>query len=378
MRVYVLGAGTSKPDGVPVTSEVVDRAFRNVGEKIKENTFRMGHWSEQEGKSIRRVLELMDLLYKKGLVAKFDRYDGTIYRPYSLGVTTDMLEDFFTKLHYMERGEMVGITLSQEELRKITKDARFLYFGTLCDAMRSCWLNFKYYPIFVEKALRREGNHCIISFNYDLLLEHALIDMDKYLKYDGKQWRYPDDLKWRYGVKFKGFYYSEPYQFPEKKDAKIHYFKLHGSFNFGYCPESKEVSVYESIRAAGNLYQEFDAGRLHCCGGTHTSAPLLIPPLKKKDIEIPALRESWEEVSEFLSQATELHILGYSLPKVDEEAKRLLQRIPSSGLKKVIIANPNREHIQKLVNILELSRKSVKIYKGFEDYVTHELGAESN
>jgi len=72
--VYLLGAGASKSDGMPLTNEIIDKAFWNFGGPVegRVNTNLMGPWDKKEGlEKYRPVFELMDHFYGKNLVTTF-------------------------------------------------------------------------------------------------------------------------------------------------------------------------------------------------------------------------------------------------------------------------------------------------------------------
>ncbi len=366
--VYLLGAGASKPDGMPLTNEIIDKAFRNFGGPVegRVNTNLMGSWDKKEGiEKYRPVFELMDDFYGRNLVEIFDNYYKTTRLPLSLGLTTDIIEDFFTRLHYIKGGvNYYNLDCDKRKLAKteISKKADWLFFRTLCYEMDG--RPYKTYENFVERMLKRNGRHCIISFNYDLLLEDVLIH--NYLKYDGRRWNYPNELRWTYGLDFSGIANQVPYSFPTDDEAKILILKLHGSFNWGFCPINKDVTCY-SLHADAHIYPRFYNEEYRCCNGSHASLPLLIPPVKIKDVNIPALRNLWNKAADIISGCDELHIIGYSLPKVDKEAKNLIQKIKCRNLDRVVIANPDETHVSRFTQIFG---NSIEKFKNFEEYLS--------
>lgn len=362
MKVYILGAGASKPDGIPVTQELVDKAFWNFGGPVdgEQNRNLLGTWSKELALStFRLVFEIFDKFYGTKLVYLLDQYYKTTFHPVTTNVTTDMIEDFFSRIRRLETGESdYGLGLSPEGITNLSRAAKFFFFHTLCyEAIKHP--SREHYAKFVNKFLRQEGRHCIISFNYDLLPEDRLIDQCQRLV--GGKWVPLDELSWTYCIEFKGIYHKQRYELLPEEKAKILYLKLHGSLNFGYHADTKEVSLY-TLYADPWAYRRFDSGEW-------PDIPLLIPPLKVKEIDIPALKELWRKAEEYLSKATELHVLGYSLPDVDQEAHRLLGGVNGDQLERLVIANPNREHVRRLVSVLKVKPGLVKVYRNFEEYL---------
>lgn len=369
--LYILGAGASKPDGVPTTSELIDKAFWNFGGKYEnQDVFLLGTWDKEKEVNpiIRPVLKLYDNFYDTDLTKKLDDYYKKGYHSLNLGVSTNRIEDFFSRLYYMNKGiDNYGLNLTKEEILDISRKAHYLFFHTLAYSTIGNQQP-KYYSAFIEKFLKRKGKHCIISFNYDLLLESALISRD-YLKYIRNEWIYPDELKWTYGINFANSYNPVPYSFPIEEKAKILYYKLHGSLNWSFCPEDKKISLH-TLNSDPWIYKSFYQEQLRCHDATHICLPLLIPPIKNKEIEIPELIELWAKAKNFISREMELHIIGYSLPEVDKEANNLLNEIATAGPAKIIIANPNAEHVKKFKNIFKDYTGKINLYSGFEEYLT--------
>jgi len=279
-------------------------------------------------------------------------------------LTTDIIEDFFTRLHYIKSGvNNYNLNWDKRRLAEISKKADWLFFRTLCyEAIGG--RPYKTYENFVERILKRSGRHCIISFNYDLLLEDVLIH--EYLKYDGRRWNYPDELRWTYCLDFSGIANQVPYSFPTDDEAKILILKLHGSFNWGFCPDNKEVTCY-SLHADAHIYPRFYNEEYRCCNGKHANLPLLIPPVKIKDINIPALRNLWDKATEIISHCDELHIIGYSLPEVDKEAENLIRKARPQNLNRIVIANPDKTHVSRFIQFLG---NSIEKYQNFEEYLS--------
>ena len=368
--VYILGAGASKPDGMPLTNEIIDTAFGNFGGPVdnRVNTNLIGPWEKDEAlKKYRPVFELIDHWYGTELTPALDNLYKTTRHPFSLGLTTNIVEDFFTRLYYIKNGiKTYNLNWNKIKIMEVSKKAEWLFFRTLCyEAIDR--RPYKTYEKFVERMLKRSGKHCIISFNYDLLLEDVLLTPDRYLKYDGQRWNYPEELRWTYCLDFSSIENHVPYSFPTDDEAKILFLKLHGSFNWGFCPVNKDVTCY-SLHADAHIYPRFYNGKdYRCCNGSHASLPLLIPPVKVKEINIPALRNLWDKAAEIISSCNELHVIGYSLPEVDKEAKNLIQKIKPSNLDRIVIANSNETHISRFTQIFG---NSIETYKNFEEYLS--------
>jgi hypothetical protein len=79
--------------------------------------------------------------------------------------------------------------------------------------------------------------------------------------------------------------------------------------------------------------------------------PVIVPPVSAKEFSHKILKQTWRGIYKAVSNATELYILGYSLPKEDQFARLVLGRaLRSNRIKvkkkdkrplRVIVVNPD-------------------------------------
>jgi hypothetical protein len=60
--------------------------------------------------------------------------------------------------------------------------------------------------------------------------------------------------------------------------------------------------------------------------------PVIVPPVSSKEFKHRALQRTWISVFRAVSQATELHVIGYSLPREDQFARLVLRRAIRNNL----------------------------------------------
>jgi hypothetical protein len=148
-----------------------------------------------------------------------------------------------------------------------------------------------------------EPEFAFITFNYDLGLDYAL--------------SFHGDLKFDHclGVPM------DQKSFP--------YLKLHGSINWGYCRECKQVILYSFTEFSANKFFHlagvkdiaFKLGsqiseRQHCNKPLERS-PVLIPPTWNKTGYHQDLAHVWQKGAEVLGAAENIFVIGYSLPETD-------------------------------------------------------------
>lgn len=170
----------------------------------------------------------------------------------------------------------------------------------------------------------------VITFNYDVGLEHALL---------------------AHGVPFE-------YSFGEPNPGHVPIFKLHGSVNWFLEPDGEQVEVQHvdlawlstivrrwPIDAQRRDIKIIDVKEIGCLQRT----PLIIPPSESKAALREPLGGMWREASRFLSYADYVAIIGYSLPNTDEFFRQFFNVSMMSDrlVRRVFVAN--RERADSLV-----------------------------
>ena len=358
MYVYILGAGASKPDGVPVTSKIFGAAFSNLWIKGGDGSYRFVTTdSPFEEDSISEFLPVFEL---------FDEWEGTclaqkwsalkkeiqIPLPRKLAVDTRRFEHFYSKLYRISRGFEHYNLKSEGEMKAIWRKAKWLFYHTIGSAGWNP--EPRWYQIFVEKALARPGLHCVISFNADTLLDDRLDRPCSSLK----------ELEWTYGIKF-GVQSDEMQHYEFRHNAKILYCKPHGSLNWGVTRKTGQASLHHSAESCNykKLFLDQDS----------SEDALVIPPIEEKELP-PPLKEVWKNALDAISRAEELCVIGYSAPETDnKEAVELLGKA-STSLRRVVIANPCESDRGRILGLLSTSsEENVVEYGGFEEYLDAEF-----
>jgi hypothetical protein len=60
--------------------------------------------------------------------------------------------------------------------------------------------------------------------------------------------------------------------------------------------------------------------------------PVIVPPVSSKEFRYRALKRTWMSIFRAVSQATQLHIIGYSLPREDQFARFVFRRAIRNNL----------------------------------------------
>jgi hypothetical protein len=173
----------------------------------------------------------------------------------------------------------------------------------------------------VDKTLRKGDT--IITFNWDLTMERALED-------------YSSD---------PGFLYTYSRRRKEKSFSLL---KPHGSIDWF---EKKALRNLVPDRKIGKLggelvyYPRFNRAEHP---KLEQIPPVIVPPVALKEFEFVFLKRTWRYVYRAVSDATELHIVGYSLPREDQFARLVFRRAIRNN---VLKARKRREQPAKVVVI---------------------------
>ncbi len=366
MYVYILGAGASKADGAPVTSEIFGAAFRNVNvERVDGSRRFVSTVSPFEGNPISEflpVFELFDKWERTRLAPKWSGLPKEIYTPlpHQVAVDTRRFGHFYSKLYRINRG-LEPCDLTPEVMKDIWRKATWLFYHTIGSAgwHREC----KYYQAFVERTLARPGVHCVISFNVDTLLDNCLYRLCCSFVPGTGVWERKKELEWTYGVEFGVRDGMREYEF--RHDAKILYYKPHGSLHWGLSRETGQVSLHHPAESSNyeKLFLRQDSNE----------DALVILPIEEKELPLP-LQGVWNGALDAMSRAEELFVIGYSAPDTDNREAAQLFGKASASLKRVVIANPcesNRQRIRDL--LVNFGTGQVIEYHDFEECLKREF-----
>ena len=193
----------------------------------------------------------------------------------------------------------------------------------------------------------------IISFNYDLLVDEALI-RDQFR--DGPQHyeKFSDKFLGRSFTGVGGRYTFEYHQGL--------YLKLHGSLNWftcsnNFCPNADQLRILPLTDQALGLSQWGDPVCDYCEGALSS---YLIPPLLNKPVLRDRIaRNIWSNALSILSSATKIVVIGYSFPATDFYSEWLFRMaLRGRGNTKVWIVNP--------LNSLDSQEKDAKKKAAYE------------
>lgn len=237
----------------------------------------------------------------------------------------------------IEKEETYGPNNPLNKLRKL-RNYLVLSMGI---AIENCNLNGNNSHNRLIKKLFRRGHfvqdeYGFINFNYDILLDKALIKiLDKGIYVD-------------YGINFtnekiaKGSF--EKWESPIDK-KNVNYLKPHGSFNWMCCPTCNSIYITGGGDRKSGFFKTGYLHKIeHCLKEESELYCVIEPPSYFKKYRNIYLQLIWNKAYDLLSEADKIIFIGYSFPEADIWFKYLLKRSCYRKQKNIIVINPLPEN----------------------------------
>ena len=321
METYVFGAGASAPYGAPTMGEFLSRAYSGWTLILPDQT--------DFEEDLKIVAGAIDGLYGTNLLAA---HQGGDYFSAEAEVA----------LSKINVEELLALA-DESQTSDIRKALERVIFRTIERSIRQDG-NREYYKLLMSTLVKSAQEVCLISFNYDLLLDRALTDAARNAT-----------STWSYGLCFRAGVIEFP-SYHDSTDPTILLLKLHGSLNWGQCPNCKSLRLW-FYNTYDNIFRINWPNCDYCdyCPGTSTGfEPVLVAPTPAKQFPT-ALDSAWETAANCLRKTTKLTVIGYSFPAFDRKSRRLF-------LKNFIIPNLFGDPAPKLIVIDpdQSTRKAIK------------------
>ena len=316
-NVFILGAGASAEAGAPLSENFLDRAH----ELLNRGKF------EESSESVEAVLSFLD--ESEALYSRAD-------------IDIDDVEALFTLIDaagfFGQFGEMKSTSL-----RNLRNDLAVLIARTIALSM--------HYPVSADGMVSREysysglatllkshipKNDCsVITMNYDVGLEVALARQSVEVDYGLTESEGLKVLKLHGSINW-ALYRSKVYPYVLKS-----YFQKYGWESSG----EKKSGILAIDKRLDDVVPE----------ETRTPpGPAIFPPPSIGGVNPSAMKNVWTAAFEEITSATNIYILGYSLPPQDAFF-RYLYSIGSFGgskLRRVWVFNPDVSIEARFRNIL--------------------------
>ena len=300
--VFVLGAGISKPAGIPLMDEFLRKS-----------------WEYHDGPDLGTGLG--------GHPGEIDRF--THVRTHWL---QSVAGDYNVERYFLSvQAQLQGHPSPPRQLRLLWSNLLYVMIRTIDLAEfhgRNLCIGPKreipqdLYRHFLDTIFRSVGPQKVafISFNYDLMIDQALMQMNYYPQYHLEKISNIHD--------------------PPNGD-KVVLLKPHGSANWFVCDSERRQTV--------SVHWEKGPGNL-ATGGMPPDPKghepdknldfLLVPPSEKEG-QPTLLAPVWDKAKEVLGEAKTVFFLGYSFPETDKHIVKFLKESwGKSPPQKVVVVNP--------------------------------------
>jgi NAD-dependent SIR2 family protein deacetylase len=343
-NVFVFGAGASHDAGadlsVPLTGEILRNARDLYGPNYDDADFR---------RSFEAIRPFSDILNEPGIVArpKSSCSDGR-------HTEDNKLEQLVARIN--EQGD--------DELERALWYVLYTTLSDLSVPNRRRYYRNEQGELIMEpetnydqlvKLLPNDELNAFISFNYDLLLDHAVHHRDS------RVGNY--HLPFAYQCQFEG--YQEVID-GNTDPADLDILKPHGSFNWGHCSSCGIYVLFSYLDPRGLASQK--------CRNCHRGlTPVLVSPVQGTQIP-PDITPVWDRAAHLLANADRLIVVGYSFPQADARALTLFRSsLANNGaLQSVVIADPCPNEIQCRLEELAgetIQRATTRRFRGFTEFV---------
>ena len=346
--LFVLGAGASHPDGVPLQHDILPMIISDEIEEIGSSAI---------GKQVKDFI--------------FDNFSTD-----PAAGSYPKLEAIFGFLDYfIQQNESLSSKYNNETIREIKENFIKIihYIVNLRTDKRSST-----YHLFWDAVARTNRNISIITLNYDTLLEQAfdfLFKKHGYIDYSIHLMNY-DKL-----VELQEFNFwinpREPIAVqPGEDPVPIKIIKLHGSLNWKYCnccnhtlltPWDRRIDLNRG-KLIGHTFPDEKQYDYYCPIDQTDFQTLIMPPSYIKSLNNPVVTQLFAEASREIRMSRKIVFIGYSLSDADVHIKALFKKHLKED-SNLVVVNPKRS-----ANLRQqyraLSETVTFIQRSFESLVT--------
>lgn len=348
--VFVLGAGASSADGVPLQRDLLPFILQSGIPEINDS---------QIGRIVTEFIA-----------------DNFAFNP--LTGQYPALEAVFGFLDYfIQQNESLNSKYTNDRIRDIKE-----YLIKLIHYVVNMQMDkgSPYYHLFWNAVSRYNPNTSIITLNYDTLLEQAFEFLFKkfgYIDYCLPLMNYEKQSN----LNLYNFWINPRVPVKVEEDENpvpIKIIKLHGSLNWKYCnccnqtlltPWDRKIDLNEG-KFLGYTYPDKKEYEFLCPQDGTRFQTLIMPPSYIKSLQHPVISQLISEAAREIRATRKLVFVGYSLSDADVHIKALFKKNISADTEMIVINSKQKESLELIYKSIT---KNVKfIYMSFEELVRDE------
>ncbi len=181
------------------------------------------------------------------------------------------------------------------------------------------------------------GRATVITFNYDLLIEHLVMKLGL--------WDFAADYShgapvwWTHALGDLPGYPPLPARFSGDLHETFRLLKLHGSLNWFWVPgdDAGITLSYSDLEPTESDLRRFLPGR----------QPFIVPPasLKSAFFRNPIMHENWRSAAVALRKADRVSLLGYSMPLTDLISSGMISECLTDRTVDVLVVNKSPQRV---------------------------------
>jgi len=283
-NVIFLGAGASKSEKAPLQSDLFNEYFRTHNNDV--------------------LTQNLKKFFKEFFGTSFNQEDSVCPSFPTCEEALGMLEMAISK----KEGFLGDSHFRRDQLPRIRDGLVQAISLSIAKSLRDSYGHREPHHETLASRLIETHDFAIISTNYDILIDDALIEKGHTVDY-GFDFRFN-----RTGPNVET--YIRPHH-------GFLLYKIHGSLNWLYCPTCKAVDLTPQMKSIGGKLCDNNRHPTNC---EEKMTPVLIPPTYMKDISTHFIQRVWESSEILLRSAERLIFCGYSFPDADMHFKYMLKR----------------------------------------------------
>lgn len=199
------------------------------------------------------------------------------------------------------------------------------------------------------------GHLTVITFNYDLVIERVLDEIQRHQPQG--VFSMPECYRLPVGRRAVPLIRRKQFEASTKGASAIALLKLHGSLNW-QSPHHSQTPSSSALFNTGRELTVIDCPIvLHEISWTRSARkvymrPIILPPVTgKRGLLHEDLASVWKKAERALNRANRLVIVGYSCPPLDLEARMLLGEMVRPDLNELVIVDPNPDVTSRFISL---------------------------